>query len=79
MAQKQSFWPFSENHVISFVWNLCKMEVLMVHQDSTKTACLGKIWFSSYRQKWLAAFFNGQYFTNRLICDFNFWQVDRHE
>ena len=31
MAQKQEFWTFQENHVISFVWNLCKMKVLMVH------------------------------------------------
>ena len=23
--------------------------------------------------------FNPQYFTNRLISDFDFWQVDRHE
>ena len=49
-----------------------------------KTACLGKIWFSSYSQKWLSAneisvFFNRQYFTNRLISDFDFWHVDRHE
>ena len=45
---------------------------------------LGKIWFSSYSQKWLLAseisvFFNRQYFTNRLISDFHFWHVDRHE
>ena len=51
---------------------------------SAKTACLGKIWFSSYSQKWLSAneisvFFNRQYFTNRLISDFDFWHVDRHE
>ena len=49
-----------------------------------KTACLGKIWFSSYSQKWLLAneisvFFNRQYFTNRLISDFDFWHVDRHK
>ena len=25
------FWTFKENDVISFVWNLCKMKVLMVH------------------------------------------------
>ena len=84
MAQKHGFWTFKENHVISFVWNLCKMKVLMVHQHSAKTACLGKIWFSSYSQKWLSAneisvFFNRQYFTNRLISDFDFWHVDRHE
>ena len=41
-----------------------------------KTPCLGKIWFSSYSQKWLSAneisvFFNCQYFTNRLISDFD--------
>ena len=35
-------------------------------------------------QKWLSAneisvFFNRQYFTNRLIYDFDFWHVDRHE
>ena len=46
---------------------------------------LWKIWFSSYYgQKWLSAneisvFFNSQYFTNRLISDFDFCNVDRHE
>ena len=84
MAKKHDFWTFWENHIISLVSNLCKMKVLMVHQHSTKTACLGKIWFSSYSQKWLSAneisvFFNRQYFTNRLISDFGFWHVDRHE
>ena len=34
-------------------------------------------------QKWLSAneisvFFNRQYFTNRLISDFDFWHIDRH-
>ena len=46
---------------------------------------LGKIWFLSYYgQKWLSAneisvFFNRQYFLNRLISHFDFWNVDRHE
>ena len=45
---------------------------------------MGKMWFSSYIQKWLSAneisvFFNRQYFTNRLISDFDFWHVDRYE
>ena len=30
---------FLENQVISFVWNLCKMKVLMVHRHSAQTAC----------------------------------------
>ena len=61
----------------------------MIHQRSVKTACLGKIWFSEngqkcYSQKWLSpseisVFFNREYFTNRLISDFGFWHVDRHE
>ena len=44
-----------------------------------------KIWFSSYYgQKWLLAneisvFFNSQYFINRLISDFDFCNVDRHQ
>ena len=47
-------------------------------------AYLGKIWFSSYSQKRLSAneisvFFNHQYFTIRLISDFDFWHVHRHE
>ena len=51
---------------------------------SAETTCLGKIWFSSYNQKWLSAneisvFFNCQYFINRLISDFDFWHADRHE
>ena len=54
----------------------------MVHQHSAKTGCLGKIWFSSYSQKWLSAneisiFFNCQYFTNRLISYFDFLHVHR--
>ena len=60
------------------------MNVLMGHQHSAKTACLGKIWFSSYSPKWLLAneisvFFNRQYFINRLISDLDLWYVDRHE
>ena len=56
----------------------------MVHQFSAKTAHLGKIWFSSYNQKWLSAngisvFFNCECFTNRFISDFDFQYVDRHE
>ena len=27
----------------------------------------------------ISVFFNRQYFTNRLISDFDFWHVDRHE
>ena len=27
----------------------------------------------------LSVFFNGQYFTNRLISDFDIWHVDKHE
>ena len=43
-----------------------------------------KSWFSSYSPKWLSTieisvFFNCQYFINRLISDFDFWHVDRHE
>ena len=84
MAQKHGFWIFYENQVISFVWNLCKMKVPMVHQHSLKTPCLGNIWFSSYSQRWMSAneisvFFDHQYFTNRLMSDFDFWHVDRHE
>ena len=36
-----------------------------------------------FSQKWLLAseisVFNHQYFNNRLISDFDFWHVDRHE
>ena len=44
---------------------------------------LGKIWFPSYGQKWLSVneilvLFNRQYFINRLISDFDFWNVDRY-
>ena len=57
---------------------------VMVHSHSVKTACLRKMWFSSYSQKWISAdeislFFNQQCFTNRLISDFDFWHVDRPE
>ena len=37
-----------------------------------------------YGQKWISAneisvFFNCQYFINKLISDFDFWNVDRHK
>ena len=57
----------------------------MVHQHPAKTECFGKIWLSEKSdQEWLSAneisvFFNRQYFVNRLIPDFDFWLVDRHE
>ena len=56
----------------------------MAYSYSEETVCLGKMWFSDYSQKWLLAneisvFFNHQYFTNRLISDFDFWHVDKHE
>ena len=52
--------------------------ILLKH--SAKTACLRKIWFSSYSQKWLSAneisvFFYCQYRANRLISDFDFWHI----
>ena len=70
--------------ITSFVWNLCKMKVLMVHYHSAKTACLRKIWFSSFSPKCplaneISVFFNCQYFSNRSISDFDFWHIDRHE
>ena len=45
---------------------------------------MGKIWFSSYGQKTLSVnkisvFFNRNYLINRLLSDFNFWNVDRHQ
>ena len=45
---------------------------------------LVKTWLSSYSKYLLSAneisvFFNCQCFTNRLISDFDFWHVDRHE
>ena len=50
---------------------------------SANTACSAEIWFSNYSQKWLSAnefsVFNRQYFINRLISDFDFWLVDKHE
>ena len=42
MAPKHGFWTFQENHVISFVWNSCKMKV-------------GKNLVLNYSQKWLLA------------------------
>lgn len=48
------------------------------------TACLEKIWLSSYGQNWLSAkeisvFFCRQYFINRLMSGFEFWNVVRHK
>ena len=56
----------------------------MARKHTAKIVCLGKIWFSSYNQKWLLAneisvFFNCQYCTNRSISQFDFWYVDKHE
>ena len=56
----------------------------MIHWNSVKTACLEKVWFSSYSQKCFSAneisvFFNHQYLVNRLISDFDFWHINTHE
>ena len=64
--------------------NWCKTKVFIVHWHSAKTACLGKTWFFSCSQKWLSVngisvFFNHQNFINKIISDFDFWCVDRHE
>ena len=82
MTQKRVFGLFKK--IMSLVLSeICvKRKFIVVY--SAKTACLGKIWFSSYSQKWLLAneisvFFNGQYFTNKLISHFDFWHVYRHE
>ena len=80
--KNKGFWTLLENQVVSFIWNWCKTELAMVHYDSVKTACLGKIRLS-YSQKWLSAneisvFFDEQYLINRLISDFDFWIVHRH-
>ena len=81
---KTGFLDIIKNHGISFVWNCCKTNILVVHWHYVKSTCLGKIWISSYSQKWLSAneisvFFNFQYFINRLISDFDFWHVDRND
>ena len=81
---KTGFWDFLIKSCHQFCLEFVSNEVLKVHQYSAKTASLGKTWFSSYSQKWLAAnelsvFFNLQYFTNRLIFHFHFWHVDRHK
>ena len=39
---KTWFFGLLGNRDISFVWNLYKMEVFMVHQHSVKTACWEK-------------------------------------
>ena len=56
----------------------------MVHYHFAKTACLKKIWFSSYGQKRLSVnqmsvFFNRQYFINKLIPGFDICNEDRHD
>ena len=53
----------------------------MVHQHSAKTACSGSqvIAKNVSRANEISVFFNCQYFTNRLMSDFDFWYVDRHE
>ena len=83
MAQKQGFGLFKKitSLVLSIICVKWKFLWLLTF---CKNRMLGKIWFSSYSQKWLLAneisvFFNCQYFTNRLISDFDFWHVDRHE
>ena len=67
MAQKQGFWIFEENDVISFAWNYWKTKIRIV---------LEKIWFSANE---ISVFLNHQYFINRLIFDFDFWYKNRHE
>ena len=90
MRQSRIFWkksPLSKydpkTWFLDLFLNSFKMKVLMVHQHSVKTACLEKIWFSSYSQKMALGQWDFsilcQYFTNRLISDFDFGHVDRHE
>ena len=90
MTKNGQKWPKSRvcghfKKIMSLVFSgICVKQVLMVHKHFVKTACSRKIWFSSYSPKWLLAneisvFFNRQYFTNRLISDFDFWHVDWHE
>ena len=74
-----------ENHVISFVWNWCKTKVLMVWSLIFCENCMsGKNLVLMLCQNWLlaneiSAFFNRQYFMNRLIYDFIFWDEDRDD
>ena len=89
MTKKGQKWPKDRvwglfKKIILLLSGICVNESSYGSEHSAKTACLGKIWFSSYSQKWLLAneisvFFNRQYFTNRLISDFDFWHVDRHK
>ena len=46
------FWTFQENLYISFVWKCFRMKIIIEFQHSAKIAYVGKLWFSSYGQKW---------------------------
>ena len=85
-GQKTKFFGFFKIIKSVFLSGIVvKQKLFMVFYHSAKTAYLGKMCFSSYYgQKWLSTkaisiFFNCQYFINRLISDFDVWNVDRHE
>ena len=71
-------WTFSENQVISFVWNWCKRKILWFFKILQKLYDWEKS-ISQVITKNSLVFFNRQYFINRLISDFKFWNVGKHE
>ena len=68
MAQKHGFWSFQENRVISFVWTCVKWKFLWFINILKNLHA----WEKSGSQ---AIAKNG----SRLMSDFDFWHVDRHE
>ena len=70
--------------VFGLVKRICVNESSYGSLTFCENCMLGENGFSSYSQKCLSTneisvFFNCQYFTNRLISDFDFRHVDRHE
>ena len=69
MTKKGQKWPKDRvwglfKKIILLLSGICVNESSYGSEHSAKTACLGKIWFSSYSQGNFI-FFNCQYFTNR--------------
>ena len=58
-----------------FVWFINILQKLYAWEKSSSQV-IDKKWLSTNE---ISVFFNHQYFTNRLISEFNFRHADRHE
>ena len=62
---------------LTFLWSFNILQKLHTWEKSGSQVIMAKKWLSANE---ISVFFNRQYFINRLISDFDFWNVaDWHE